>query len=53
MLEVRLIGSPGLAYDGRALRWPAARRARELLAWLALNPGMHARGAIAPRFSVS
>ena len=29
---------------------PASRRARELLGWLALHPGRHARAAVAARF---
>ena len=50
MLRVRLVGQPSLELDGIALGWPAGRRAGELLAWLALNPGTHGRAGLAPRF---
>ena len=50
MLRVRLVGRPSLELDGQAIGWPPGRRAGELLAWLALNPGAHARADLAPRF---
>ncbi|HEY7074055.1 MAG TPA: hypothetical protein VH418_01740, partial [Solirubrobacteraceae bacterium] len=50
MLEVRLAGGLRLAVDGRELAPPRSRRARALLAWLALHPGPHARGELAGRF---
>ena len=50
MLTVRLIGGFALEHEGAALEPPRSRRARALLAWLALNPGSHARGALAARF---
>src|SRR5262245_60626974 len=50
MFRVRLVGRPSLELDGQAIEWPPGRRAGELLAWLALNPGAHARAALAPRF---
>ena len=50
MLRVRLVGRPVLEFDGDPLEWPAGRRAGEVLAWLALHPGAHARGDLAPRF---
>lgn len=50
MLRVRLVGRPSLEWNGEALAWPAGRRAGELLAWLAVHPGMHARADLAPRF---
>jgi DNA-binding SARP family transcriptional activator len=50
MLCVRVFGGLALESDGVALEPPASRRARELLGWLALNPGRHARAAVAARF---
>src|SRR3954452_12162367 len=50
MLRVRLFGGLALESDGTALPPPAGRRARELLGWLALHPGRHARAAVAARF---
>src|SRR4051812_6667929 len=46
MLRVRLLGE--LAIEGGEV--PASRPARELLAWLALHPGMHPRLELAMRF---
>src|SRR5213079_1912124 len=50
MLRVRLLGDMALELDGRAIALPDSGRARALLAWLALNPGTHARGQLAARF---
>src|SRR5690349_14756194 len=50
MLRVRVFGGLALECEGAALDPPASRRARELLAWLALHPGRHARAAVAARF---
>ncbi len=50
MVRVRLLGSLAIEVDGRAVEPPASRRAQALLGWLALNPGMHARGQVAGRF---
>jgi len=50
MLRVRLAGGLGLELDGDQIAPPRSRRGRALLAWLALNPGMHPRGALAARF---
>ena len=50
MLRVRVFGGLALESDGTALDPPASRRARELLGWLALHPGRHARAALAARF---
>src|SRR5215218_4059801 len=50
MLRVRLLGPLEVEVAGRAIAQPASRRAWELLAWLALHPGMHPRGALAARF---
>src|SRR3954447_3159203 len=50
MLRVRLLGELQAEVDGAAVAQPASRRAWALLAWLALHPGEHARGAVAARF---
>jgi DNA-binding SARP family transcriptional activator len=50
MLRVRVFGGLALETDGAALDPPASRRARELLGFLALHPGRHARAAVAARF---
>jgi DNA-binding SARP family transcriptional activator/tetratricopeptide (TPR) repeat protein len=50
MLRVWLFGGLRLERDGLAIDLPASRRARELLAWLALNPGRHPRAGVAARF---
>jgi len=50
VLEVRLGGGLSLARDGVPVSLPRSRRGRALLAWLALHPGMHARGTLAGRF---
>src|SRR3954469_10603217 len=50
MLRLRLFGDLAVEVDGSTLPPPESARARALLAWLALNPGMHSRGAVAARF---
>src|SRR5438046_4550562 len=50
MLRVRLFGDMAVEVDGSPVPPPESGRARALLAWLALNPGMHARGQLAARF---
>ncbi len=50
MLLVRLCGGLSLERDGVPLELPRSRRGRALLAWLALHPGMHARGMMAAQF---
>jgi DNA-binding SARP family transcriptional activator len=50
VLRVRVLGDLALELDGESLDPPAGRRARELLGWLALNPGLHARSELAARF---
>src|SRR3954452_23008742 len=50
MLRVRLLGELQAEADGEPIAMPASRRAWALLAWLALHPGEHARGAVAARF---
>jgi DNA-binding SARP family transcriptional activator len=50
MLRIRLIGEMALEIDGTAAPPPASRRARSLLAWLALHPGPHGRAEVAAHF---
>jgi class 3 adenylate cyclase len=50
MLRVRLLGEFGIELDGTTVEPPSSRRARALLAWLALEHGMHSRSALASRF---
>src|SRR5438105_15906411 len=50
MLRLRLIGEMALEIDGSPAPPPASRRARSLLAWLALHPGSHSRAEVAARF---
>ena len=50
MLRVRLLGPLEADVAGRSVEQPASSRAWELLAWLALHPGEHPRGALAARF---
>ena len=50
MLRVQLLGELQAEVGGAAVAAPASRRAWALLAWLALHPGEHARGAVAARF---
>ena len=50
MLEVRLTGGLALRTNGAELAPPASRRARAVLAYLALHPGPHARAQLAARF---
>ena len=49
-MRIRLVGRLGLEVDGRPARLPASRRARALLAWLALHPGSHPRAEVAAMF---
>src|SRR3954471_24838635 len=50
MLRIRLAGGLAVSHDGQPLELPRSRRARDLLAWLALHPGMHGRAELAARF---
>lgn len=50
MLRVRVLGELELEVDGEPVAPPRGRGARGLLAWLALNPGAHARSDLAGRF---
>jgi DNA-binding SARP family transcriptional activator len=49
MVEVRVFGGLEVRAAGAPLPLPADARARELLAWLALNPGRHPRSTLAGR----
>lgn len=50
MLRVRLLGELQIEGDAGPIAAPTGRQAQALLAWLALNPGPHARGPLAARF---
>jgi DNA-binding SARP family transcriptional activator/tetratricopeptide (TPR) repeat protein len=50
MLEVRLARGLALRTDTGEIAPPASRRARAVLAYLALYPGQHPRGRLAARF---
>jgi DNA-binding SARP family transcriptional activator/tetratricopeptide (TPR) repeat protein len=50
MLEVRLAGGLALRADEDDIAPPASKRARAVLAYLALNPGPQHRGRLAARF---
>ena len=50
MLEIRLVGGLELRADGAELALPASKRARAVLAYLALNPGPQPRSRLAARF---
>lgn len=50
MLEIRLASGWQLRLNGSELAPPASKRARALLAYLALHPGPHHRGRLAARF---
>jgi DNA-binding SARP family transcriptional activator/tetratricopeptide (TPR) repeat protein len=47
MLRVRVLGELGVEADGVAVGPLAGRPARNLLGWLALHPGIHARSTVA------
>src|SRR5919202_685004 len=50
MLRVHVLGELEVDVDGAPLAPPAGRRARALLAYLALHPGLHPRATLASRF---
>jgi DNA-binding SARP family transcriptional activator/tetratricopeptide (TPR) repeat protein len=50
MLEIRLAGTLSLRAQTGEIAPPASRRARAVLAYLALHPGPHSRGRLAARF---
>jgi DNA-binding SARP family transcriptional activator len=47
MVDVRVLGALTISVDGAVLELPADARARELVAWLALHPGLHSRSRLA------
>jgi DNA-binding SARP family transcriptional activator len=49
VLEVRVLGGLAVDLDGRPVPLPADARARELLAWLVVAPGLHGRSVLAGR----
>ena len=49
MLRVRLVGEVAVEVDGESRALPPGRPL-SLLGWLALNPGVHPRTSVAPRF---
>ncbi len=49
MLRVCLVGEVGIEVDGQSRPLPRGRPL-SLLGWLALNPGLHPRTDVAPRF---
>src|SRR5688500_2734890 len=50
MLRLGVFGGLSVEVDGVAVALPDRRSARSLLAWLALNPGFHARSRTAALF---
>lgn len=50
MLRVHVLGELVVEESGHPVELSGSWRARSLLAWLALNPGTHLRGDLAPRF---
>jgi DNA-binding SARP family transcriptional activator len=50
MLEIRVIGELEIHVAGKTAQLPPSRRARALLAWLAVHPGRHARSRLAGLF---
>ena len=50
MLRLWLFGELALERQGRPLEPISSRRARSLLAWLALHPGLHPRSRVASVF---
>ena len=49
MLEIRVLGGLEVELDGRPVQLPADARARELLGWLVVAQGPHARSTLAGR----
>ena len=49
MLEIRVLGGLSAIAEGEPVELPPSARARALLAWLAVHPGAHPRGALAGR----
>ncbi|WP_433303546.1 ATP-binding protein [Actinoplanes sp. CA-030573] len=49
MLRLRLLGEMTARYGDRPLAMPSSERARALIGWLALHPGLHPRSTVAAR----
>ena len=49
-MRLHVLGGLALEVDGTQVELPTSRRARSLLAWLALNGGPHSRVEVAGRF---
>ncbi len=49
MLRLWILGRMGAELDGVPVAMPTSERARALIGWLALHPGQHDRGEVAPR----
>ncbi len=49
MLEIRVLGELSARADGAPVELPPSARARALLAWLAVHPGLHPRSVLAGR----
>ena len=50
MVRFVVLGRFAIELDGAAVEPPTGRRARSLLAWLLLHPGLHSRSRLAARF---
>lgn len=50
MLAVSVLGALTVEADGRPLEQIASQRARSLLGWLAIHPGLHSRARVASVF---
>ncbi len=50
MLSVSVLGELSVQADGRPLEQIASHRARALLGWLAIHPGLHSRARVASVF---
>lgn len=50
VVRIRLLGPFEIEIEGGPAELPPSRRARALLAWLALHPGRHARSKVAATF---
>src|SRR3712207_3161826 len=49
MVEIRVLGGLSVTVAGAPVELPADARAQELLGWLVVHPGLHARSALAGR----
>jgi hypothetical protein len=53
MVRVRALGQFAIELDGSTIEPPHGRRARSLLAWLLLHPGVHPRSSVGSCFPTS